>query len=382
MMVKKMGRPALLLAFLVVVISLYIYGAVQQSRLQNQDQGRSDQSAYMGYAQALRERGYVFIPDRNRMPLYPALQSLLFRPGMSSEEFFVRGKWLNVALSIVVLLALYGVFRRYLSEHAAANLFLITAFSLFVVKAPYFQSELLFYGLNFVVFVLTLEMFRRPTWRRALLAGALFALAHLVKASVLPGLLLFLFWATAQALSGWRRARRVGEREAGQDFLRAAASLALVGLVFLAVLSPYLITSKRVYGRYFYNVNSTFYMWYDSWAEVREGTRAHGDRLGWPDMPADQLPSFAKYVREHTPRQMADRIVAGAARMLGDAAYVGKFAYGYFLYLVIFSLAMLVAALLTWRQTWAFAANGGRSSRSTCFPTLPPMAFCTPGSCP
>ena len=35
-------------------------------------------------------------------------------------------------------------------------------------------------------------------------------------------------------------------------------TLALCVGVYLMVLSPYLMTSKRVFGQYFYNVNSTF----------------------------------------------------------------------------------------------------------------------------
>ena len=35
---------------------------------------------------------------RNRMPLYPQLQSLVYRPGMSREEFFAAGKTANAVL--------------------------------------------------------------------------------------------------------------------------------------------------------------------------------------------------------------------------------------------------------------------------------------------
>ena len=38
------------------------------------------------------------------------------------------------------------------------------------------------------------------------------------------------------------------------------------------MLGPYLSTSKRVFGQYFYNVNSTFYMWYDDWPHASVGT--------------------------------------------------------------------------------------------------------------
>ena len=67
--------------------------------------------------------------------------------------------------------------------------------------------------------------------------------------------------------------------------------LMLIVFTFLAVEYPHISNSKRIYGHYFYNVNSTFYIWYDSWDDVMQGTRVHGDRVGWPDMPEDQIPS-------------------------------------------------------------------------------------------
>ena len=35
-----------------------------------------------------------------------------------------------------------------------------------------------------------------------------------------------------------------------------------------------------MFGQYFYNVNSTFYIWYDEWGDAIKGARAHGDRVG------------------------------------------------------------------------------------------------------
>ena len=76
---------------------------------------------------------------------------------------------------------------------------------------------------------------------------------------------------------------------------------------FILILSPYLIENKKIYNKFFYNVNTNFYMWYDSWAEVVKGTRAHGDTLGWPDMPKEMIPGPAKYLKEHTFKQIINR---------------------------------------------------------------------------
>lgn len=120
-------------------------------------------------------------------------------------------------------------------------------------------------------------------------------MGHLIKASVLPTLLL----ATPLLIIRGMTRGQNDEAGPGSASLRqprrvlhnAACALVLLGC-FLVVVFPYIRTSKERFGRYFYNVNSTFYMWYDSWDEAERGTKAHGDRDGWPNMPADQIPSF------------------------------------------------------------------------------------------
>lgn len=114
-------------------------------------------------------------------------------------------------------------------------------------------------------------------------------------------------------------------------------SIGLVIVVFLATVYPYISTSKRIFGRYFYNVNSTFYMWNDSWEEVKKGTRAHGDRVGWPKMPPELIPSPRKYLREHSIGQILRREVNGLRVVITKCAR----SYGYFKYVVIYTLFLL-----------------------------------------
>ncbi|HEY54504.1 MAG TPA: hypothetical protein G4N94_13725, partial [Caldilineae bacterium] len=104
--------------------------------------------------------------------------------------------------------------------------------------------------------------------------------------------------------------------------------------------------SKRNYGHYFYNVNSTFYIWYDSWGQAKEGTRAHGDRVGWPDMPPEELPSMSKYFREHTRQQILDRLQNGAQKVMYGVLH----SYGYFRYVVIYASFLAIAVIWQWRK--------------------------------
>ena len=140
-------------------------------------------------------------------------------------------------------------------------------------------------------------------WRARLVlaaaAGVLAALAQLTKAALLPFVVVFLVVYVAAAVA------RVGVGHRTRPLLREAAVPVLMVAAFLTVLSPYLLNSKRTFGSYFYNVNTTFYAWYDNWAQASVGTLRHGDGVGWPDMPADQIPSAAKYWRSHTARQIA-----------------------------------------------------------------------------
>ncbi len=122
--------------------------------------------------------------------------------------------------------------------------------------------------------------------------------------------------------------------------LKLAAAL-IVGAAFLLVLSPYIRTNKRAFGQYFYNVNTTFYMWYDDWPQASIGTIKHGDGVGWPAMPAEELPSAARYWREHSVSQIVARVGGGFWDML-DRSYN---TYWYFKYVVLYLACVLALAV-------------------------------------
>ena len=59
-------------------------------------------------------------------------------------------------------------------------------------------------------------------------------------------------------------------------------------LCFIAVIFPYIRESKQIYGQYFYNVNTTFYIWYDSFADAIQANKELRFDLGTIDLPEDQ----------------------------------------------------------------------------------------------
>lgn len=315
-----------------LILTLYGFEAHVRQREKSADATLGDQSAYLGYARHLSESNYTVVEDRNRMPVYPFLLSLIYRPGMTEPEFLVRAQAFTVNLSIVLLLLLFFVFRRFFPPLHSLALLAATAFGVFLYRAERAQVELLFYFVSFCAFVLLLQMFIRPRWWLAVLAGAITGVAHLTKASVLPALVAWAVVFGAQILFSFRR-----------DPWRRLAMLALVLGAFLAVVFPYIQTSKRIYGTYFYNVNSTFVMWCDSSSEGYEFLSAHGDKDQWRQLPPEQLPSFRKYWREHSVPQIVRRIVNGSLDLATQNARV----IGYYKFMI----ALLIAgAILLTRQ--------------------------------
>ena len=144
----------------VVFLSIYVIGASVQAFYVNTDMDKADQADYLSRAISLKADLFKNMSDGNRMPLYPYLLSFVYHPGMSMEEYFRRGKIFNIILSILLLFALYLIFRGYLEGPESKVLLLIIGFTVFMPRAGYVQCELLFYFLVFCGFVTVLGLFK------------------------------------------------------------------------------------------------------------------------------------------------------------------------------------------------------------------------------
>jgi hypothetical protein len=281
----------------------------------------TDQASYMKFAETARLRNFNYTGDQNRMPLYPFLQALFYQPGMSDQAFFDQGKLRNIFLSLALLVLMYLLFRHYLGHWIGPLLTAIIAFSIYIFKAPYFQVEILFYFLAFLGFLMALEMLAHPSWKLGIATGIVFWLAHLAKASVLPGLLLFgvifAFKLLIQALPGLKdRAARLGKlAPLGRQLLAGA----LVFVFFILVIFPYINAMKQRFGHYFYNVNTTFYVWFDTNPEAFQAEAKYHFSEQWPSqLPPDQIPSLRNYLRSHTLTQIANRFFTGLSEQIGN----------------------------------------------------------------
>jgi hypothetical protein len=336
---KPLLRQRSVALVVLLVLTIYAFEAHARRRTLSTPPSLGDQGAYLGYARHQYESNYTVIEDRNRMPIFPFLLSRVYEPGLSEAQFLTRAQAFNVNLSILLLFLLFLLFRRFFPPWHAVALLMGTAFCVFMYRAINAQAEALFYFVSFCAFVLLLRMLIAPRWWLAALGGATMGLAHLTKASVLPALLVWIAVFAAQIVWGWRR-------ESGLVSSlprRRAAMLFVVIATFLAVVFPYIQTSKRIYGQYFYNVNSTFVMWCDSSSEGWNFLNEHGNKDQWRSLPPEQLPSPSKYWREHSVRQIADRLMRGSWNLVTQNAM----AIGYWKLMAAF---VITGAVLVARQ--------------------------------
>ena len=358
--------------------SFYYLAASAHARIVNTSKARGDQSAYLGEAELIYRNwtganNPPVMQPRNRMPLYPSFLAALYDPAWSDDEFFVHAKTQSIVLSLLLVAIVGLILWRSLPPLLALNLFLIVAFGSFVFRAGYVQSELLFDTLNFATFVAMWRLFRVSSPRAGIVwgmsAGVLAALAQLTKASMLPLVVIFLIaWLGTAAVqfSNGRRASLVW---------RLASACCLIA-AFLAVLAPYITTSKRVYGQYFYNLNTSALIWYDDYPEASVALMHYAPN-GWPEGPPETRPGPLRYWREHSIRAIAARFGHGFLDMVTSS-------YRTFWYLKFVAIYLAGIGVLAATRWSAFKDLLGRNRPLAAFLILyaamylPAIAFYEP----
>lgn len=342
--------PSFRLALLVTAATLlaalgffYYVAAATHATTVNTSKARGDQSAYLAEAQLIYRNwtganNPPVLQPRNRMPLYPSFLAALYDSAWSDDEFFVHAKTQSIVLSLLLVVIVGLILWRTLPPLLALNLLLIVAFGTFVFRAGYVQAELLFDTLNLATVVVMWRLFSFPragiAW--ALCAGVLAALAQLTKASMLPLVAMFLIvYVGAAALQS---------REAGRGAIgwRLASAFALAA-AFLAVLAPYLANSKRVYGQYFYNLNTSALIWYDDYPQASVALMHYGPN-GWPEGPANTRPGPLRYWREHSIRTIAARFGHGFLDMITSSYRT----FWYLKYVLIYLALTGILAATRW----------------------------------
>ena len=337
------GRRTLAVTALLAVA--YVVFALVHSVAVNTDAGRHDQGTYLWCARVLHETHFDAPTNRSQMPAYLYVQALLYPSNVSDADLFAHAKNVSIALSFLLIASLCIFFTRTLPKLEARVAMLVTAFTLFVFRASYVQAELLFYTVSFFGFVALCRLWTRPSLGIALVAGLLEALAFLCKGSVQPGLALFAVLFLVRAVYD---AARVGAPPVAMRGLAArVAEISVLCVSFLAPLAPYLAKSREMYGSYFFNVNTRYVMWCDSWDDFLANEARLGKWWTWGPLPVDQLPSMAKYLRAHSLGTIVAREVLGVLEVLGNLV-LGT---GYLEFLELY----LVFAVLAFGFARAFA---------------------------
>jgi hypothetical protein len=168
------------------------------------------------------------------------------------------------------------------------------------------------------------------------LAGLSLGIAHMAKASALP--VIGIFGGTFLIILLSKLLQAINSRERLRVFLAQIGHLLAVLVGFLAVTFYYFNESKQIYGQYTYNVNSTFYIWFDDWDGALQAEEAYDFGAGWPDMPPEELPSLKNYLRDHSWRQIWDRLWIGLTSQVRNLITL----YSRYNYLMLYSAALLI----------------------------------------
>ena len=299
--------------FLIVMGYFYVKACMAHAIEVNTDLSRGDQGAYTEFIQQVYNSKFTFTGARNQTPGYPYFQALFCGSKSNDQTVFLCGKQANIILSVILLLILLWIFRRFLSSSQAIILTLIAAYYVFIFKAGYLKAEVAYYFASFVCFLLMSRMLIHPSIKLGGVTGIALGLTHLIKASVLPGMAVFILIFLSKEI--WSAIREEKSRYLSHS-KTSLSGLMLTLLCFIAVIFPYIRESKQIYGQYFYNVNTTFYIWYDSFADAIQANKELRFDLGTIDLPEDQRPSLKKYLREHSTRQILDRFCDGLQKQV------------------------------------------------------------------
>jgi len=309
---------------LLLIACIFVYGAWRQSVELNLSETAGGQAPYFSEATRIANEGVAnYLGDRNRMPGVPALLSLFHHDDAAAS--FSQSKWVAILTSIAALVGLSCLFFSRLPRTLAVLAISISALSVFLPKASFVQAELLYYALFFATWLLMCRVLYQPNVKTAVAAGLVAGLSYWVKASAPPLVIAFLFASICAALL---RRRKIETNDHEQNAQRSSrdtlASACVVAFVFIAVISPYLLDNKERFGHYFYNVNSTFFMWCDSWNEAKTFADQYDISEHYPDAPTDEIPSASRYWRTHSLSQITARFSYGfatLARQFFNAAY-------------------------------------------------------------
>lgn len=326
----------ILVVFWLISATGFVVAALRQKERLNLSATAGGQMPYLVYAQDVAVDGlFGHFGDRNRMPLVPVLVSLVYDADWL--RFANRASWLAIGLSLALLAAMACIAYRNLSPLMATAFLLIVAVAVLLPQASFIQADVPYYAMFFCSWWFMVRLIARPGLMRAVALGLLLALTYLTKASILLALPVLLAVLILRAVAS--SLRKVDESGQDSEAAHPVQSLSssgwkrpiLAGLVttvvFLAAVFPYLQNNKARYGRYFYNVNTTFFVWCDRWAQAQRFAEEHKIDQQFPVAPAESIPGPLNYWRTHTVEQIGRRLAYGLTTLGTLALESSSFKY-------------------------------------------------------
>jgi len=289
-----------------------------------------DELAYIDHVKKISQSDrYWYLGDRNRMPIFNYILFISYSPNFTEVI-----QYRVFQLTNIIFVTFFSIFYlSYLKNRFVSNVIFLqfSSFSLFLPIICYIHDvvvEPIFYVIFAVFFVFTLDFLKVFNLLNSVKFGFLAAFLYLIKATGLSIFVISIFFIII---------KKILEKE---KIINIFKNIVLSIVSFLIICSPYMYENYQKFDKnFFYNVNTTFYIWYDSWEEVETGTKAYGDRIGYPAMPEEDIPSLKKYLSTHSNQQIYERFRNGLNSILNYYFSVQEFtgSLSLSLILVIFS---------------------------------------------
>jgi len=339
----------MLALFWLVMAAFYFWAGARQKESVNLSATAGGQYPYLVYAKGIAGEGVTrYFGDRNRMPLYPALLATVY--AQDWDTFVDRSAWFAILSSALVWAGIGCICYATLPVWPATLILLSGVVCVFLPNASFVQAELTYYGLLLATWLMLGRLIQRPQGWWAAGAGLAVALNYLTKTSGVAILAPFLVATCARAAAQWRSTKAAKSTESVPPRRSRPASWLLSGVivtaVYLFVSFPYLANNKERFGRYFYNVNTTFFMWCDSWPEAKAFEERYDISRRYPEAPSAQIPGPVNYWRTHSAGAMLGRL-GGGIRTLWTRALEGSFGRYFGI-----SAALLVILVVRQRKEW------------------------------
>ncbi len=261
-----------------------------------------DELAYIKHVEEIaNSNNFWYLGDRNRMPLFNYMLFTFYNFQLLDLPLYRIYQLTNIFFTTVFSLIYFKKLKTYFNSNiifCSCIVFIlfipILAFIHDVVVEPIFYLS---FGLLFLSF---LDLNNDLSYKNSIKFAIICAVVYLLKAT---GLFLFLLSIIYLILI------KVAEKSFKIQIL---SKICVSICIFFVIISPYIYENYTKFnGHLFYNVNSTFYVWYDTYEQVESGTKLYGDRVGWPDMPESEIPSLEKYIKTHSLTEILSRFLKG-----------------------------------------------------------------------